>query len=264
MPRFSANLSMLFKELPLVERIDAAADAGFTAIEFQGPYEAPAEALAARVEARGLKVVLLNAPSGVNPGEKGLGGALGREADFWTNFKTAMSYARPLRAANLRIISGVVTDEGDREAMLATLVKNLQRAAPVAAASGVTLTLEPLNPTDAPGYLLPNIAAALSVIDRVGRPDVALQFDFYHLQMTAGDLAGHASRHLGRYAHVQFSNAPGRHEPGAGEIDYGYLFAHLDLIGYAGWVGCEYWPSADTLSSLTWAAPWGIGVKPGS
>ena len=261
MPRFSANLSMLFKELPLVERIDAAADAGFTAIEFQGPYEAPAEALAARVEARGLKVILLNAPSGVNPGEKGLGGALGREADFWTNFETAMSYARPLKASNLRIISGVVADEADREAMLATLVKNLQRAAPVAAASGVTLTLEPLNPTDAPGYLLPNIAAVLAVIDRVGSPNVALQFDFYHQQMTGGDLAGHASRHLGRYAHVQFSNAPGRHEPGAGEIDYGYLFAHLDLIGYDGWVGCEYWPSADTLSSLAWAAPWGIGAR---
>lgn len=261
MPRFSANLSMLFKELPLLERIDAAADAGFAAIEFQGPYEAPAEAIAARVEARGLKVVLLNAPSGVNPGDKGLGGALGREADFWTNFETAMSYARPLKASNLRIISGVVADEADREPMLATLVKNLQRAAPVAAASGVTLTLEPLNPTDAPGYLLPNIATALEVIDRVGSPNVALQFDFYHLQMTAGDLAGHASRHLGRYAHVQFSNAPGRHEPGAGEIDYGFLFAHLDRIGYGGWVGCEYWPSRDTKSSLAWAAPWGIAVR---
>jgi 2-dehydrotetronate isomerase len=260
-PRFAANLSMLFKELPLLERIDAAADVGFKAVEFQGPYEVDAAALGARVAARGLEVILLNAPHGVRDGDgdRGLGGMIGREADFWTTFERAMDYARALNARHVRVVSGFVRDEADRPRMLDTLVQNLTRAAPVAAASGVALTLEPMNPIDQPGYLLPNIPSILAVIDRVGRADVGLQFDFYHQQMTGGDLAGHATRLFGRYFHVQFSNAPGRHEPGAGEIDYPFLFAHLDALGYQGWVGCEYWPSADTLSSLAWAAPWGIG-----
>ncbi|MEO6339509.1 MAG: TIM barrel protein [Caulobacteraceae bacterium] len=258
MPRFAANVSTLFTELPLLERIDAAADAGFTAIEFQAPYEAPADAIASRVEAGGLKVVLLNAPNGTRPGDQGLGGVPGREADYWANFETAMSYARALGAANLRIISGRAAAGADREAMLQTLAENLRRAAPVAAAAGVTLLLEPLNATDVPGYLLPNIATALGVIDQVGHPNVSLQLDFYHLQMTGGDLAGHAARLIGRYAHVQISNAPGRREPGVGEIDYRFLFDHLDRIGYGGWIGCEYFPATDTGSSLAWAAPWGI------
>ncbi len=261
MPRFAANLSTMFTELPLLARIDAAADVGFTAVEFQAPYEAPAEAIAARVAARGLKVVLLNAPNGPRQGDQGLGGVPGREADFWADFETAMAYARALQSANVRIISGRAGEGADREAMLATLAENLRRAAPVAAAAGVTLLLEPLNPTNVPGYLLPNIATALGVIERVGHPNVSLQLDFYHLQMTAGDLAGHAERLLGRYAHVQISNAPGRREPGVGEIDYGFLFGHLDRIGYSGWIGCEYFPAADTPSSLAWAAPWGIAVR---
>jgi len=260
LPRFSANLSMLFKELPLLDRIDAAADLGFKAIEFQAPYAEPAADIAARAQARGLEVVLINAPSGPRPDDRGLGGAVGREEDFWATFVQAMDYATAFGSRHLRVISGFASDAAERAAMEEVLIANLQRAAPVAAAAGVILTLEPINPVDGPGYVMPNPAAALAVIDKVGAPNLSLQFDFYHTQMSVGDLAGHARRLAGRYSHVQFSNAPGRHEPGVGEIHYPYLFDLLDEIAYPGWVGCEYWPSTgDTRASLAWAKPWGIG-----
>ncbi len=260
MPKFAANLSMLFTERPALDRVDAAAEAGFAAIEFQAPYAVSAADLAARAAARGLKVVLINAPNGPNPADRGLAAMPGREADFMRDLDQALAYARALACPNVRLICGHIAEEIDRPAMERTLVANLARAAPIAAAAGVTLLLEPLNPVDAPTYLLQSPAAALAIIDREGHANVALQLDIYHCHRGGGDPVAEIERLLGRYAHVQISNSPGRTEPSLGDIDYPPLFDLFDRLGYAGWIGCEYRPSTDTLSSLAWARPWGIGV----
>jgi hydroxypyruvate isomerase len=259
MPKFAANLSTMFTELPILERIGAAAAVGFKAVEFQGPYEAPAETVAELARRHGVEVVHLNAPWGPRAGDRGLAGVPGREDDFWADFNQALAYARTVGAPRFRVISGHAAEPGQLPGMRDVLVANLGRAAPVAAAAGVTLMLEPLNARDAPGYLVPTTDAAVAIIDRVDAPNVSMQFDFYHLQMTSGDLAGHARRLFGRYDHVQISGNPGRHEPDVGEIAYPYLFDVLDELGYPGWVGCEYKPRGDTRAGLGWAKPYGIG-----
>jgi hydroxypyruvate isomerase len=258
MPRFAANLTTLFTELPFLERFGAAAAAGFQAIEIQDPFSEQAHTLAEQLRLHNLQAVLINSPLGTRPGDRGLAAVPGREQDFWHIFEAALDYANVLGCPRIRIVCGHVV-AANRETMEAVLVANLKRAAPQAAARGVLLLLEPLNPQDVPGYLLPNTDAALRILDRVDHPNVRLQFDFYHCYMSEGDLSGHATRLFGRYGHVQFSNAPGRHEPGAGEIHYPHLFALLDRLGYDGWVGCEYFPLSSTLESLAWARDWGIG-----
>jgi hydroxypyruvate isomerase len=259
MPRFAANLSTMFTELPILERVGAAAAVGFKAVEFQGPYEAGAETVAELAKAHGVEVVHLNAPWGPRPGDRGLAGVPGREDDFWADFNTALTYARAVGAPRFRVISGHAAEPAQLPGMQDVLVANLRRAAPVAAEVGVVLMLEPLNARDAPGYLVPDTATAVEIIDRIGAPNVSMQFDFYHLQMTDGDLAGHARLLFGRYDHVQISGNPGRHEPDVGEINYPYLFDLLDELGYVGWVGCEYKPAAGTVAGLGWARPYGIG-----
>jgi hydroxypyruvate isomerase len=257
MPRFAANLTTLFTELPFLKRFAAAAAAGFRAVEFQDPFSETAPAIAAQLRLHHLQAVLFNSPLGTRPGDRGLAALPGREQDFWRTFETALDYARVMGCPRIRIVCGHV-GAMDRGAMETVLIANLKRAAPQAADRGVLLLLEPLNPHDVPGYLIANTDCALSILDRVGHPNVRLQLDLYHCYMSEGDLGGHATRLFGRYAHVQFSNAPGRHEPGAGEIHYPYLFALLDRLGYDGWVGCEYFPISTTLESLAWAHEWGI------
>lgn len=256
MPRFAANISTLFTELPFLDRFAAARKAGFKAIEFQGPYEFPAAEIAKRLDSTGLVPVLFNAPMGdVAAGERGLAAQPGREADFSASIETALSYARAFDAKQIHVLAGRALD---RTAQEAVYVANLQRAADRAAESGVTLLIEPLNARDNPGYFLNTTQAAIAILDRVGRKNVGLQFDFYHCQITEGDLAEHARRLFGRYPHVQIANVPGRHEPDHGEINFAYLFDLLDELGYAGWVGCEYRPKAGTLAGLGWARRWGI------
>jgi hydroxypyruvate isomerase len=258
MPKFAANLSMLFTELPFLERFDAAKSAGFAAVEFQGPYQFSADAVAARVKACGLPVVLFNAPMGnAAAGERGLAAQPGREAEFAASIETALAYARALGCTQIHVLAGMAA--GERPAQEAVYVANLQHAADRAVEEGVTLLIEPLNARDNPNYFLNSTAAAITVLDRVNRSNVALQFDFYHCQITEGDLAQHARDLFGRYAHVQIANVPGRHEPGLGEIDFPFLFDVLDELGYAGWIGCEYRPKAGTLEGLGWARRWGIG-----
>jgi hydroxypyruvate isomerase len=261
MPRFAANLTTLFTELPFLQRFGAAAAAGFQAVEMQIPFLESAALLAEQLQLHQLQVVLFNSPLGTRPGDRGLAALPGREEDFWRTFETALDYARVLKCPRIRVVCGHV-GAMNRDDMEAVLIANLKRAAPHAAERGVCLLLEPLNPQDVPGYLLANTDCALSIIDRIDHSNVRLQLDLYHCYMSQGDLSGHATRLFGRYDHVQFSNAPGRHEPGAGEIHYPHLFALLDRLGYDGWVGCEYFPLSTTLESLAWAREWGIGSPP--
>ena len=259
MPKFAANLSTLFTELSFLDRFVAARKAGFRAVEFQAPYAHPAAEIAACAAAADVPIVLFNAPMGdVKAGDRGLAAQLGREADFDASIATALSYAQALGCRQVHVLAGL--NLRDERAMQETLyVANLQRAADRAAAQGVTLLIEPLNARDNPGYFLSSTRQAAAILERVAKPNVALQFDFYHCQISEGDLAQHARDLAGRYPHVQIANVPGRHEPGQGEIDFAFLFDLLDEIGYGGWVGCEYRPQAGTLAGLSWGRRWGIG-----
>ncbi len=258
MPKFAANISTLFTELPFLDRVAAAKAAGFGAVEFQSPYAFPAADLAARLERSGLDAVLFNAPMGdAAAGERGFAALPGREDDFAASIETALAYARVIKARQIHVLAGLAA--GERAVQEARYVANLQRAAARAAEEGVTLLIEPLNARDNPGYFLNSTAQAIALLDRVGRHNVALQFDLYHCQISEGDLAQHARDLFGRYAHVQIANVPGRHEPGEGEIHFPFLFDLLDELGYRGWIGCEYRPKAGTLAGLGWARRWGIG-----
>lgn len=259
MPKFAANLSTLFTELPFLERFAAAASAGFAAVEFQLPYDVPAEDIARRAAAYHLPVVLFNAPYGdVAAGERGVAALPGRAAEFQANLEHALAYARVLRCPHLHVLAGNVLASPETEE---TFIANFRAGAGLARAAGVTLLIEPLNAADNPGYFLRTTAQAVTLIDRIGRDNVKLQFDLYHCQITEGDLATHARRLFGRYGHVQIAGVPGRHEPDRGEINYPYLFDLLDELGYDGHVGCEYRPAAGTLVGLGWAARWGIGAR---
>lgn len=257
MPKFAANVTTLFRELPLLERFAAARAAGFAAVEMQFPYQHAPAVLAERLASTGLDLVLFNAPMGdVEAGDRGLAAQSGREADFAACIETALEYARTLRCSRIHVMAG--NAGGTRTAQEAVFVANLQRAADRAVEEGVSLLIEPLNARDNPNYFLRTTTEAIAALDRIDRRNVALQLDFYHCQISEGDLAEHAKRLFGRYAHIQIANVPGRHEPDHGEIHYPYLFDLLDALGYAGWIGCEYFPRGDTLTGLAWAERWGI------
>jgi 2-dehydrotetronate isomerase len=259
MPNFAANLSTLFTELPFLDRFAAARKAGFGAVEFQAPYDYPAAEIAARAAAVDVRIVLFNAPMGnAKAGERGFAAQPGREADFDASVATALDYARALSCHQVHVLAGLsIGDEQARQE--AVYVANLRRAAPRAAAQGVSLLIEPLNARDNPGYFLNTTRHAIAILDRVAHDNVGLQFDLYHCQISEGDLARHMRDLSGRYPHVQIANVPGRHEPGQGEIDFAFLFDLFDEIGYGGWIGCEYRPRAGTLAGLGWGRRWGIG-----
>ena len=258
MPKFAANVSMLFTELPFLERFAAAKAAGFGAVEFQAHYDFPAADIAERLTSAGLPLVLLNAPMGdLKAGERGFAAQPGREADFDASIGLALRYARALGCKQIHVLAG--RSVGERAAQETLYVANLQRAAGRAAEAGVTLLIEPLNLRDNPGYFLTTTGMAIALLDRIDRPNVGLQFDFYHCQISEGDLAQHARNLFGRYPHIQIAGVPGRREPDQGEINYAYLFDLLDELGYPGWIGCEYRPKSGTIAGLGWTRRWGIG-----
>ena len=257
MPRLAANLNFLFQELPLLDRFAAAAEAGFRGIELTNPYEAPAEAIAERLERHRLTLALLNMPAGdAAQGERGLGALPGRERDFMQGAERALHYARITRCRQVHALSGLWPAARPKGEGVDVLVANLRRAADLFAPAGVGLTIEPINPRDIPGYFLNTPADAITILDQVARDTVKLQLDLYHCQIVAGDLASHLSRLAGRYVHVQIAGVPERHEPDRGEVNYAYLFDLLDALGYDGWIGCEYRPAAGTLAGLGWARRW--------
>jgi 2-dehydrotetronate isomerase len=255
MPKLAANLSYLFTEVPFLERFEAAASAGFRAVEFQYPYEFPPEEIAARLERHRLEHVLFNLPPGdPEKGERGLAALPGREADFMRHVARALGYARATGCTRIHALAGIQSGE----AAEAVYVANLRAAADFLAPHGITVLIEPLNSRDNPGYFLNTTDAGLRIIDRAGRANLGLQFDLYHCQIMEGDLARHVRDLAGRFAHVQIAGVPERHEPDIGEVNYAYLLELLDEAGYGGWVGCEYRPRAGTLAGLGWARRWGV------
>lgn len=253
MPRFAANLSLLFTEVPLIERFGRAARAGFTAVELQFPYSLPAAVIAAELRAHRLELVLHNLPAGdSDAGERGIAVDPSRTAEFREGVALAVDYALALGAPRLNCLAGIAPPGVDDATLRRTLVANLRHAARELRGAGLTLLVEPLNRRDVPGYWLDRSALALDVLDEVGEPNALLQFDCYHAQRSEGELAGTIQRHLARIGHVQVADNPGRHEPGSGEINYAFVFDWLDRIGYRGYVGCEYIPAAGTEQGLGW------------
>jgi len=253
MPRFAANLTMLFTELPFLERFAAARAAGFTAVEYLFPYDFPKEDLVARLRAQGLRQVLHNLPAGDwAAGERGIACHPSRVGEFREGVVRAIAYAHALDCPQLNCLAGKLPDGVGAQEAQATLVGNLRYAAAALGAAGIRLLVEPINTYDIPGFFLSRTAQAIALIEEVGSDNLFLQYDAYHAQRMEGELAATLQRHLPRIAHVQVADNPGRNEPGTGEINYQYLFAHLDRIGYAGWVGCEYKPAGRTLEGLGW------------
>ncbi len=253
MPRFSANISMLFREHDVLDRVPAARRAGFAAVEVQFPYEIAAEDWQDIKRRTGMHIALFNIPAGdLTSGGAGLAAVPGRERAFHDAVSAAARYAEALEPAAVNILAGAPPDAFERERCMATLTANLRHAATVMADLGVRVVVEPVNTRDRPGFFLSNSAEALGAIDQAGHANLALQYDVYHMQIMEGDLSATLERIIGRIGHIQFADPPGRHQPGTGEINFAHLFATLDRLGYAGWVGAEYVPSGPTEDSLGW------------
>jgi hydroxypyruvate isomerase len=259
MPRFAANLSMMFQEIPdFLDRFEAAAKAGFQGVEFLFPYDHPPAAIAERLETNRLTLALFNTvPGDWNAGERGLAALPGREHQFRDGVDKAIEYAKAAKCATIHAMAGL-WPEG-RPKSDETYVENLRWAADRAAPAGVTVIVEPINTRDIPGYFLNYTGQAVGIIDKVGRANLQLQLDLYHVQIMEGDLAPKIRALAGRYPHVQIAGTPGRHEPDVGEVNYPFLFDLFDEIGYRGWIGCEYRPKGGTLAGLGWAGKYGIG-----
>jgi len=255
MPRFCANLNFLFTEVPLLDRIDAAAKAGFKAVEIGNPYEASASDLAARLEANGVTLALINTTAGdAKVGERGRSALAGREKDFDADMEAGLRYAAATGCNLIHVMAGLVHQGARRE----TFVANLKRAARKAAAAGVTVVIEPINRRDIPGYFLNKLAEARAVIFEVGEPNLGLQFDLYHRQVEEGDVAVAMKEYASLTRHYQIANPPDRGEPDEGDLNYRWLLQQIDASGYKGWVGCEYKPRRGTVEGLRWTKACGV------
>ena len=253
MPRFAANLTMLFNEVPFLERFERAARAGFGSVEFLFPYAWPAAEVAGKLVGNRLKLVLHNLPAGDwDAGERGIACLPDRVDEFREGVGRAIEYATVLGAPQLNCLAGKVPLGASDVMLRKTFVANLKYAAAQLKKANLRLLVEPINTYDIPGFYLNRTAQAISIIDEVGSDNLYLQYDIYHAQRSEGELAATLAKHIGRIAHVQVADNPGRNEPGTGEINYGFLFAHLDRIGYTGFVGCEYKPAGSTEAGLAW------------
>ncbi len=253
MPRFAANLTMLFTELPFLDRFDAAARAGFQAVEFLFPYAFEANDIKARLDANGLQLVLHNLPAGDwDAGERGIACHPDRVEEFRAGVERAIAYAQTLGVKQLNCLVGKAPAGVPDSVLRETLVANLRHAAARLKAAGLRLLVEPINNYDIPGFYLSRTQQALDLLDEVGADNAFVQYDIYHAQRTEGELAATLQKHLARIGHVQLADNPGRNEPGTGAINYAFLFRHLDRIGYDGLVGCEYKPASTTEAGLGW------------
>jgi hydroxypyruvate isomerase len=257
MPRFSANLSFLFQEVPFLERFVAASAAGFRAVEFAFPYEHSTAEIAERLKAAQVECVLFNMPPGDwAAGERGIACLPGREAEFRAGVATALQYASALKTPRVHAMAGIVPQAASRAACEQIYLANLRYAAEALALAGIDLMIEPINTRDMPGYLLNTQAQAAAFCDAVGLPNVRMQMDCYHLQIAEGDIATKLRAYAERCGHVQIAGVPERNEPDTGEVRYPYLFKLLDDLDYAGWIGCEYRPAGRTTDGLDWFQPW--------
>lgn len=253
MPRFAANLSMLFTELPFLERFGAAARAGFQGVEYLFPYAFNKDELAEQLERHRLVQVLHNLPAGNwEGGERGIACHPDRVAEFRHGVGRAIEYATALGCTQINCLAGIAPAGVSPELLRYTLLSNLRYAAGQLQEAGIRLLIEPINTFDIPGFYLSRTAQAADILDEVGADNLFIQYDLYHAQRMEGELAATVARHLPRIAHIQLADNPGRHEPGSGEINYPWLLRHIDGLGYTGWVGCEYKPATATAEGLGW------------
>jgi hydroxypyruvate isomerase len=257
MPRFGANLSMLFTEVGFLDRFGAAAAAGFGGVEFLFPYAHEKERVADVLRANRLELVAFNMPPGDwDHGDRGLAADPARRGEFQDGVGQAIAYARALSCLRIHCMAGLRPRDADDDLVRETYVSNLRFAARELAKDGLTLLVEAINTRDIPGFYVTTSRQAFGLIDEVGVPNVRFQADLYHLQIMEGDLAHTLETRRDRIGHVQIADTPGRHEPGTGEINYPFLFQHLDRIGYQGWIGCEYRPLTTTQAGLGWVRPY--------
>lgn len=253
MPRFAANLTMLFTELPFMQGFEAAAKAGFKAVEYLFPYAFDKKELTAALRANGLQQVLHNLPAGNwETGERGIACHPDRVGEFREGVGMAIDYATALGCPKLNCLLGKLPDGVNAGEARKVAVENLRFAARELQTAGIMLLIEPINHFDIPGFFLTRTDQALAIIDDVGSTNLLLQYDIYHAQRMEGELAATMSKNMARIGHIQLADNPGRGEPGTGEINYPWLFKHIDAAGYTGWIGCEYKPRGTTADGLGW------------
>jgi len=258
MPKFAANLTLLFNEVDFLDRFGAAADAGFKGVEYLFPYAWPAAALAERLDRAGLVQVLYNLPAGDwAGGERGIACHPDRVGEFQDGVGEAIAYAGPLGCRQVNCLAGITPAGVAPDTVHETLVANLRFAAAKLKEAGIRLLIEPINTFDIPGFHLNRTAQAAALVDEVGSDNLFIQYDIYHAQRMEGELANTIAQHLPRIAHMQLADNPGRHEPGSGEINWRFLLDFIDRAGYTGWIGCEYKPATTTTAGLAWIAALG-------
>jgi hydroxypyruvate isomerase len=258
MLKFDPNLRWLFTEVPMLERYEAAARAGFKGVEVAFPYEFPAAQIASRLADNGLTLVQILSPFDWEGGERGLAAIPGRQADFRSSFESSLGYAAEVGKPMIHVMPGNVSAGMDREACMSQFLENVAWAADLAAAEKVTLILEPCCTARFPEFLYHRLDEGVAVIQALARPNVKLCFDTFHVQMEEGAITDSLKRVWPHIGHIQIGNVPGRHEPGTGEIHFPYLFRQIEALGWDRWIGCEYMPSAATTDTLQWGEPFGI------
>ncbi|HJY06068.1 MAG TPA: hydroxypyruvate isomerase [Bryobacteraceae bacterium] len=254
MPKFAANLTMLYNEIDFLDRFAAAAKNGFKGVEYLFPYAYPKEQLAEKLKQNGLTQVLHNLPAGDwAKGERGIACHPDRVDEFKKGVAQAIEYATALGCKQVNCLSGIAPQGVATAKVHETFVSNLRYAAGELEKAGIKLLIESINTFDIPGFFLSTTKQTLGILDEVGSKNLYYQYDIYHMQRMEGELAKTIETNLARIAHLQLADNPGRNEPGTGEINYGFLFDHIDRIGYQGWIGCEYKPKTETVAGLGWA-----------
>ena len=274
MPKFAANLHYMFNEVPFLDRFALAAEVGFKGVEFQVPYDWPADVLASHLQRHNLKMVLLDTkPGDWAGGERGIAALPGREEEFRRELETTITYCRALGCDTVHTIAGVLQPGADRSVVENVFVDNLRYAADRLGEHGIKAVIEPINGGQdlirggetyttygMGGFFLNHVRDAVRIIERIGHDNLRLHLDFYHMQITDGNLAEVLRQTIDMVQHIQIAGVPGRNEPDVGEINYPFLFNLIDELGYEGWIGCEYKPLSSTLGGLGWAKPYGIAV----
>ena len=259
MPRFAANLSMMFNEVDFLDRFAAARKAGFDGVEFLFPYDYKPADLRKRLDDNGLTQALFNMPPGDwQNGERGVASLPGRQAEFRDSVRRALDYAAALDCKLLHCMAGIVPADVSPVTAAAVYAANLAWAAEQAKPAGVKPVIEPINHRDMPGYFLNTQAQGAAIVQAIGADRIGLQFDVYHCQTTEGDVTKRMEAFLPVIAHMQIADVPARNEPGTGEIGWAFVFRRMDELGYAGWVGCEYRPAAGTEAGLAWRQRFGV------
>lgn len=253
MAKFAANLSMMFNEVPFIQRFERAAEAGFTGVEYLFPYEESTEAITAELQKYHLTQALFNMPAGDwATGERGMASIPGREREFAEGVKTALKYAKALGCKQVHAMAGKLDSNFSPEQQKACFIKNIQHAADVMAEQGIRVLIEPINTRDMPGYFLTTQKQAEALLPEINRDNVFIQLDLYHCQIMEGDLLKTIERLWDKFSHIQIASVPFRHEPDRGEVNYPWIFEQLDKMGYQGWLGCEYHPVGRTEDGLGW------------